>query len=78
MQAATGEDVTPEELGGGELHTTTSGVADHLAGMRMAWNPLANARDTTLQTHSRHLTSQVLQAIMTALQQQAITVRDAG
>jgi 3-methylcrotonyl-CoA carboxylase beta subunit len=30
-QAATGEDVTPEELGGAELHTGTSGVADHLA-----------------------------------------------
>ena len=31
MQAATGEDVTPEELGGAELHCSTSGVADHLA-----------------------------------------------
>lgn len=30
-QAATGEDVTPNELGGAELHCTTSGVADHLA-----------------------------------------------
>lgn len=31
VKAATGEDVTPEELGGGELHARTSGVADHLA-----------------------------------------------
>jgi hypothetical protein len=30
-QAATGEDVTPNELGGAELHCTTSGVSDHLA-----------------------------------------------
>ncbi|GAA4725957.1 3-methylcrotonyl-CoA carboxylase beta subunit [Promicromonospora umidemergens] len=31
VQAATGEIVTAEELGGGVVHTTTSGVADHLA-----------------------------------------------
>ncbi|MCV6591428.1 MAG: methylcrotonoyl-CoA carboxylase [Silicimonas sp.] len=31
VKAATGEDVTAEELGGGEMHTATSGVADHLA-----------------------------------------------
>lgn len=31
VKAATGEDVTPEELGGGELHSRTSGVTDHLA-----------------------------------------------
>ncbi|MGX9354951.1 carboxyl transferase domain-containing protein [Roseobacteraceae bacterium S113] len=31
VKSATGEDVTAEELGGGEMHTTTSGVADHLA-----------------------------------------------
>lgn len=31
VKAATGEDVTAEELGGGQLHTHTSGVADHLA-----------------------------------------------
>lgn len=31
VQAATGEVVTAEELGGGVVHTTTSGVADHLA-----------------------------------------------
>lgn len=31
VKAATGEDVSAEELGGGEVHTTISGVADHLA-----------------------------------------------
>ena len=31
VKAATGEIVTPEELGGAEVHTTKSGVADHLA-----------------------------------------------
>lgn len=31
VKAATGETVTAEDLGGAELHCTTSGVADHLA-----------------------------------------------
>ena len=31
VKAATGEDVTPEELGGAELHCRRSGVTDHLA-----------------------------------------------
>jgi len=31
VKAATGEEVTPEELGGGELHSRISGVTDHLA-----------------------------------------------
>jgi len=31
VKAAIGEEVTAEELGGGELHATRSGVADHLA-----------------------------------------------
>jgi 3-methylcrotonyl-CoA carboxylase beta subunit len=31
VKAATGEEVSAEELGGGELHTRRSGVADHLA-----------------------------------------------
>ena len=31
VKAATGEVVTAEELGGADLHTKTSGVADHLA-----------------------------------------------
>lgn len=31
VKAATGEDVTPEDLGGGDLHSKSSGVTDHLA-----------------------------------------------
>jgi len=31
VKAATGEDVTAEELGGGDVHTRISGVMDHLA-----------------------------------------------
>ncbi len=31
VKAATGEEVSAEELGGGEMHTSQSGVADHLA-----------------------------------------------
>jgi 3-methylcrotonyl-CoA carboxylase beta subunit len=31
VKAATGEVVTPEDLGGGDLHARTSGVVDHLA-----------------------------------------------
>ena len=31
VKAATGEVVTPEELGGAEVHTSISGVADHMA-----------------------------------------------
>jgi acetyl-CoA carboxylase carboxyltransferase component len=31
VKAATGEEVTAEELGGAEVHTTISGVADHMA-----------------------------------------------
>ena len=31
VKAATGEEVTAEELGGAEVHTSISGVADHFA-----------------------------------------------
>jgi 3-methylcrotonyl-CoA carboxylase beta subunit len=31
VKAATGEEVTAEDLGGGDVHTRLSGVADHLA-----------------------------------------------
>ena len=31
VKAATGEDVSAEDLGGGDMHTRISGVADHLA-----------------------------------------------
>ena len=36
VKAATGEVVTAEELGGGELHSRISGVTDHLAARRRA------------------------------------------
>ena len=31
VKAATGEEVSAEDLGGGEMHTTVSGVSDYLA-----------------------------------------------
>ena len=31
MKAATGEDVSAEDLGGADVHTRLSGVADHFA-----------------------------------------------
>lgn len=42
VKAATGEVVEPEELGGGDVHTRLSGVADHLADNDS--NALAQAR----------------------------------
>jgi len=47
VKAATGLDVTPEELGGADVHTRVSGVADHLAldahhAMRLARNVIEN------------------------------------
>jgi len=36
VKAATGEVVTAEDLGGGDVHTRVSGVADHLAAERRA------------------------------------------
>ena len=47
VRAATGEEVTAEELGGGEVHTRISGVSDHLAeddadGIRLAREAMAH------------------------------------
>ena len=39
VKAATGEEVTAEELGGAEVHTSMSGVADYLRGRRRARAP---------------------------------------
>jgi 3-methylcrotonyl-CoA carboxylase beta subunit len=55
VKAATGEDVTAEELGGAELHCTTSGVADHLAenethALSLTRNVLANISSTSSST----------------------------
>ncbi len=52
VKAATGEEVTAEELGGGDAHTRTSGVADHLAendehALQIARNIVANLNRTT-------------------------------
>ena len=44
VKAATGEEVTAEELGGGDVHTRISGVADHLAARRRRRAP-HRARD---------------------------------
>ena len=43
VKAATGQDVTAEELGGADVHTRQSGVADHYADVRRA-----RARDLPL------------------------------
>lgn len=53
VKAATGEDVTAEELGGAEVHTAISGVADHLA--ENEWHALAICRNIfeTLKPPSR-------------------------
>jgi hypothetical protein len=50
VAAATGEKVSAEELGGGEMHTRVSGVADHLAeseeeGCEMAREIVERIRD---------------------------------
>tara|TARA_X000000950_G_C13844668_1_gene631786 strand:- start:221 stop:1672 length:1452 start_codon:yes stop_codon:yes gene_type:complete len=53
VKAATGEEVTAEELGGAEVHTAQSGVADHYAedeaeALRMVRNVLENIGPRTL------------------------------
>jgi acetyl-CoA carboxylase carboxyltransferase component len=51
VKAATGQDVTPEELGGADVHTRQSGVADHYAtGDEHA---LAITRSIVRNLHSR-------------------------
>mmetsp|Transcript_13646 Transcript_13646/g.27949 ORF Transcript_13646/g.27949 Transcript_13646/m.27949 type:complete len:568 (-) Transcript_13646:1129-2832(-) len=52
VQAATGEKVTAEELGGAEVHTRLSGVADHLAendhhALQLARRALASTKEFT-------------------------------
>jgi 3-methylcrotonyl-CoA carboxylase beta subunit len=49
VKAATGEDVTAEELGGGEVHTHVSGVADYLADNDD--HALVQARDIVTHFH---------------------------
>ena len=45
VKAATGEVVSAEELGGGDVHTRLSGVADHLRRERRARPRRSRARD---------------------------------
>ncbi len=50
VKAATNEDITAEELGGGDVHTRISGVADHLAdddadALRITRSALAHLND---------------------------------
>ena len=49
VKAATGEEVTAEELGGAEVHTVQSGVADHFADIA--------SRAVHGQLHGRHTVS---------------------
>lgn len=55
VKAATGEDVTAEELGGADLHCRKSGVADHYA--ENDAHALEMAR-TLLEYHAHHLNTQ--------------------
>jgi 3-methylcrotonyl-CoA carboxylase beta subunit len=52
VKAATGEVVTSEDLGGGDVHTRLSGVADHLANNDM--HALGIARDIVKNLASNH------------------------
>jgi acetyl-CoA carboxylase carboxyltransferase component len=51
VKAATGQDVTPEELGGADVHTRQSGVADHHA--TSDEHALAIARSIVRNVHGR-------------------------
>ena len=52
VKAATGQDVTAEELGGADVHTRRSGVADHYAVSDE--HALAIARGVTRHSHLQH------------------------
>ncbi len=58
VKAATGEVVTAEDLGGGDVHTRLSGVADHLAQNDM--HALALARNAVKNLHAGKLATLVL------------------
>jgi len=55
VKAATGEVVTAEELGGGDVHTRLSGVADHLANDDLHALELARSVVTNLNRQERVL-----------------------
>ena len=50
VKAATGEDVSPDELGGGDVHTRLSGVADYLAENDLDALQIARTVVSTLHT----------------------------
>ena len=60
VKAATGEEVTAEDLGGGDVHTRLSGVADHLA--RDDEHALAIARQCVARLNWRKAPSLTLAA----------------
>jgi 3-methylcrotonyl-CoA carboxylase beta subunit len=59
VKAATGEIVSAEDLGGGDVHTRLSGVADHLA--ENDEHALALARQAVLHLNRRKTIAQALQ-----------------
>jgi len=60
VKAATGEEVTAEDLGGGDVHTRLSGVADHLAQNDM--HALALAREAVARLNHKKTYAGDLQA----------------
>ncbi|WP_296446774.1 carboxyl transferase domain-containing protein [Rhodoferax sp. UBA5149] len=60
VKAATGEVVTAEDLGGGDVHTRLSGVADHLAQNDL--HALALARQAVAHLNKKKVLAPVLQA----------------
>ena len=60
VKAATGEVVSAEDLGGGDVHTRLSGVADHLAHNDM--HALALAREAVSRLNAKKVYSGALQA----------------
>jgi acetyl-CoA carboxylase carboxyltransferase component len=61
VRAATGEEVTADELGGADVHTRLSGVADHYAADEQ--QALERVREIVRQVNRRKTTSVVLQSI---------------
>ncbi len=61
VKAATGEEVTAEELGGADVHTRLSGVADHFANDEH--EALERVRDIVSQLNRRKTVSVVMQAV---------------
>ncbi len=65
VKAATGEVVSAEDLGGGDVHTRLSGVADHLAQNDL--HALALAREAVAHLHQRKHPQALLRAAQAPL-----------